>query len=111
MLRVGSGSFAALEGLAKKDADGEEEEAGFVWLRIKWKFLSHFGSVPRVAMEETWMTMLGGVGGVGVREGTVERICWRPGQPNDVWREDFVVVGFWREGALPRNAARIDVKS
>jgi hypothetical protein len=54
--------------------------------RTDWKCISHVGDAPRVAMEDTWMTMWNGnavlliVGSMGI----VESISWRPSQPKDV---------------------------
>lgn len=87
--------------------DCEEREEAVVE-RMEWKWVSQVGDAPRVAMEETWMTSGGGV--VVGEVGMVERICWRPGQPKGVWCE-VAVLGFWREGALARKAARMGVKS
>ena len=84
MLRRGSAIVVVVE---EEDAELEtrfgEDEA--VVERMEWKWLSQVGSAPRVAMDEIWMTRLGGVVDGG-REGTgmVERISLRPSQPKDV---------------------------
>jgi len=86
---------------------GEVDE----WLKTDWRCVSHVGSAPRVAIEDVCITILGAdcdsVGDIGI----VESISRTPNQPNEVLFDDLASAGFWREGTLPMNAARMAEKS
>lgn len=82
---------------------------------MDWKWWSQVDVWPRVAMDETWITMFGrreclsAAGGEEV--GMEERISPRPSQPHDVFLEGSAREIFWREGVLAMKAARMLLKS
>jgi len=81
------------------------------WLRTDWRCMSHVGNAPSVAIDDVCITILGAdfdsVGNTGI----VKSISRIPNQPNEVFFNGLASAGFWREGTLPINAARMAEKS
>lgn len=98
--------------LAKKDVSRGVDERLAERARADWKHVSHVGTAPNVAIDDTCMTMCAGeAASEFFMMGTVERTSWRPSHPNEVCFEGCETVGFCLDGALPRNAARMTEKS